>query len=257
LAQDIIDIAEISKSVGIDCWLNYGALLGIVRENRLLPWNNDAEISCWYTDGIEKRLVQLTDKLNNLGYNCFYYSSIGSLCIKHKNNIININCYFVEGNNVVRPHETASNNGKDPILARIFYWLAIFMCSYPQKELMSGFNISKSEFIKRLLINIFRIVPKKVRTFSFFKLISVSKFFGGKYEKTSIPKHFFDELVLKDFYSTQLLVPKKSKELLSFIYGETWNIQKDNWSFYDNKNKSTTKIKFIKEVFDYKKIDFV
>ena len=46
LSKAIIDVTNVAKQHGLDCWLNYGALLGMVRENRLLPWNNDAHICC-------------------------------------------------------------------------------------------------------------------------------------------------------------------------------------------------------------------
>ena len=35
LASAIIDVMKVSKTNDVQCWLNYGALLGVVRENRL------------------------------------------------------------------------------------------------------------------------------------------------------------------------------------------------------------------------------
>lgn len=39
------NVAEILNSCNIDYWLEGGTLLGIRRENRLLPWDNDIDIS--------------------------------------------------------------------------------------------------------------------------------------------------------------------------------------------------------------------
>lgn len=41
----LLDITTIFKSVNINYWLEGGTLLGIRREGRLLPWDNDLDIS--------------------------------------------------------------------------------------------------------------------------------------------------------------------------------------------------------------------
>ena len=43
-------ITTIMEKHSIPYWLEGGTLLGIVRENRLLPWDNDMDISIFYKD---------------------------------------------------------------------------------------------------------------------------------------------------------------------------------------------------------------
>ena len=43
LFDSMIEVIEIMDSFNIISFLNFGALLGYVREKRLLPWNNDVE----------------------------------------------------------------------------------------------------------------------------------------------------------------------------------------------------------------------
>ena len=38
------------ETASIPYWLEGGTLLGIIRENRLLPWDNDMDISMYKTD---------------------------------------------------------------------------------------------------------------------------------------------------------------------------------------------------------------
>ena len=59
LAPAIIDVMAISNKHGVKCWLNYGALLGIIREQRLLPWNNDAQLCCWYETNISDKFKRI------------------------------------------------------------------------------------------------------------------------------------------------------------------------------------------------------
>ena len=39
-----LDVAKVSEKHGIHSWLCYGAQLGMIRENQLLPWKNDTKI---------------------------------------------------------------------------------------------------------------------------------------------------------------------------------------------------------------------
>lgn len=63
LLKDIIKIVENQK---IQYWLEGGTLLGIRRENRLLPWDNDLDISVHATQ--INKLVSLIENLKNEGF---------------------------------------------------------------------------------------------------------------------------------------------------------------------------------------------
>ena len=77
LVQTIHDATEIAQRHGVQSWLCYGALLGMIRENRLLPWNNDAELGCWYTSDINSKVKRITADLNKRGYTVYYASTMG------------------------------------------------------------------------------------------------------------------------------------------------------------------------------------
>ena len=94
LVQTIHDAIEIAQQHGVQCWLCYGALLGMVRENRLLPWNDDAELGCWYTSDINSKMKRITADLNKRGYTVYYSSAIGSLSVKKTGAVVNINCFW-------------------------------------------------------------------------------------------------------------------------------------------------------------------
>ena len=131
LALAIIDVMEVAQTNGVQCWLNYGALLGVVRENRLLPWNNDAQLCCWYETNISYKFKRITEELNKMGYHAIYYSTIGAISIRQKGVAVHITCYWQDGEYAVRPHESPSDFGYAPYTAIIFYWLATLMGAYP------------------------------------------------------------------------------------------------------------------------------
>jgi len=64
----------------IDYWLEGGTLLGVIRENRLLPWDNDMDISMYISD--RWKLLKVAIKLIFKGYRIstrFYNRDMGLL----------------------------------------------------------------------------------------------------------------------------------------------------------------------------------
>ena len=258
LVQTIHDAIEIAQQHGVQCWLCYGALLGMIRENRLLPWNNDAELGCWYTSDINSKMKRITADLNKRGYTVYYYSTVGTLSVQQTGAIVNINCFWREGDYAVRPHEELSIQGYSFIFARIFYQVGVSMGLY-YDGFITSLRLSKStkNLSKTVYVGIFRILPCMVRKKLFLFFFNMSQKFGGIFQKTGIPLHFFETLSTIEFYGNNILVPKNSKELLKFIYGEEWHIPKDAWSFYKNENKSETSIMFIDEIWDYSQMEII
>jgi hypothetical protein len=258
LASIIIEVIKISKKHGVNCWLNYGALLGVIREKRLLPWNNDAELSCWHQKGIEQKLILITDEMNQKGYPSLFYSSVGTISIKDKGVVININLIWKEEDFGLRPHELPTTPNATPFLGRMFYWLAIFMCAYPSGFRWNLFKIlSMTELVKIMLISLFKVFTLSTRKRIFLNLLIISKIFGAKYQKTAIPYKLISDVVYCKFYGSKVLVPENPKKLIQFIYGKDWNVPKDKWSFYTEKNKKYSGIIFIDEMWEYSKMDIV
>lgn len=258
MAKTIQDVINIGESNGLTCWLNYGALLGMIRENRLLPWNNDAELCCWHEPGISQKFQIIVDELNSVGYACYYYSSIGAMSVRGEGVIVNVNCLWREGDNIVRPHENAAQAGYAPLISRVFYWIATFLGAYP-----SGFirfneqKISRNIVTKSVLVTILRIIPLFIRKKLFILMIQMSGWLGGKFKKTAIPAKYFNEFKKIEFYGGEVLVPEQSEGLLECIYGKEWNVPKENWSFYDKKNKNDTGVVFLNEKWNYQTMELL
>lgn len=269
LAKTLIIIKTICDKHELFFWLNYGALLGMIREGKLLYWNNDIEVCCWAEKDTAQKIIKITDTLLSMGYTCFYYKSVGTLNIKNGDLIdININIVWKYKSYVIRPHETASEfkNSPKKIMASLFYWLARFIFIYPIKFQKKSPHISSrnqktslkrriKDFVKRKYALIFSYFPHKVRLYCFNKLLILSEFFGGKFILSAIPISYFENFKTINFYEFYMNVPEKPEKLLKFIYGDDWKIPKEEWSFYDEKNKSHSKMIYIDRKFDYNQID--
>lgn len=60
------DVTTELEKKNVDYWLEGGTLLGVIRENRLLPWDNDMDISMFIKD--KWKLVLVAIKLAFRGY---------------------------------------------------------------------------------------------------------------------------------------------------------------------------------------------
>tara|TARA_Y100000739_G_C20532786_1_gene429751 strand:+ start:66 stop:893 length:828 start_codon:yes stop_codon:yes gene_type:complete len=249
LSKSILDVLRITNKHKLKVWLNYGALLGMIRENRLLPWNNDAELSCFYDQDIEEKAKSIVKELSKKDFNAYYYSTLGTINIKKPGVDININFIWIENSLGVRPHNECDKFNFRYLRSYIAFWLAVSMSIYT-----TNFSISKiiragsKEKVKIILIAISKIFPKVIRKVLYRLLMYLAKsrkiIVDGK---TAIPLKYFNDFREIDFYGSKVFVPSKSNELLEFIYGESWHKPKENWSFYEHRNKNVTSIKMINE----------
>ena len=256
MASSIIKIKEIFDEEGLFFWLNYGGLLGIIRDGKLLPWNNDLEVCCWYKDLNNDQIIKIVDHLNQLGFICIYYKSFGTINIKKGDLIdININFFWVKANKAIRPHAPASKDKKN-FLAYILYWLSASMYIYPNTFKRFRFNevngqCSLKNIAKFSVAWISNMLPSKIKKTIFKFLIYLSKNFGGKFQQTAMPLSLYQAFKSYPFYHSSMYIPSDSEKVLEFLYGKGWRVPQDKWSFYDEKNKSSTSIEFIDEQFDY------
>ena len=264
LAESIIEVNNIAKKNGLHIWLSYGGLLGMIREKSLLPWNNDAELECHYEKNITQKFIKMVDELSLNGYNVYYYSTIGCLTVKKPGVVINVNCRWKEKDITIRPHEECvkwhnkKRWGLSEYLSHYSYWLARSLFIYTKNIKFKNFQIAKNkERIKIIFILMSKFLSKKFKKWLYIRLINFSKKCGAKFSKSVIPFHFFDIFISIDFYGDKITIPEKNVELLEFIYGKDWKTPMDAWSFYDDKNKKSTKIIYIDESWDYENADLV
>ena len=143
LSNAIIEVTKCAEKNGLICWINYGALLGIIRENRLLPWNNDAHLCCFYEDNFKNKCLKIADELERKGYHTYFYPTVGALNIKKKGVDVNINCVWRENDKCLRPHEEAEYFSKKHIISHVLYWLSRSFSIYtPNISLKKFYNIN-------------------------------------------------------------------------------------------------------------------
>lgn len=258
LGPAILEVMDVAKSHGVESWLCYGALLGLVREGRLLPWNNDAELGCWYEKNISERLCSITDSLNRKGYHTNYYSSNGSIAARKKGVIVNLNCFWRENDYAVRPHESPGKLYRISKASYFMYWLATLMGTYPKGPLGGTLRpLTFNEAVRTMIVSTLRLFSKSVRRKFYLFLINKAMRLSGSFQKTGIPLEYLSDFEEMDFYGCKVRVPGKPERILKCIYGEEWRVPKTDWSFYHEKNKVETGIIFFDEAWNYSNMETV
>jgi len=246
-AKATLDVLTYAEELGITTWLCYGALLGMVREGRLLPWNNDVELACWHSENTRDQFIELVDKLNSKGYRAYFYSSIGAVAVHKLGVQINLNCFWKDGKFAYRPHETAGQaKHGDNLMTRTIWWLSILSAAYPSGLRINGnFPESKNDWVKSIFVSGLRLFPSRLRRLVTVNFLGLSNYFGGHSGRTIYPVDLFESLEYTSFYGGRALIPVKKEELLSYLYGAEWRIPKDDWSFYVAENKEITGVQFV------------
>ena len=158
---------------------------------------------------------------------------------------ININLIWEKNDKFIRPHDTAAKRSTSNFISFYLYWLASYLFVFKLGNKKK--SISIFEYCKNIYINLFTTIPFPIKYRIYVLLIGLSKIFGAKYLSTSFPKNFLINLKTVDFNGFNVSIPENYKDLLTYLYGENWNIPKENWSFYDRKNKNETNIEFINQ----------
>lgn len=209
---DLIKIIQTFEREKIQYWLCHGTLLGIVRENRLLPWDNDIDIAVFHDDISKHKIRNL---LNELGF-LEKYTALESQCLHFNgtNKMIDINFYKVNSEQAYMKWLAPNITRRQKLL---FMILSAFSGIMPD-----GYKY-KNMFIRKLLTLAFvflymlgKILPKKLK-----KLIET---FG---ENTLNYKGYFyplDMMKFKkfEFAGTKVSVPESYKEMLRLTYGDDW-----------------------------------
>ena len=248
LPLSVLHISAIFARSDVKTWLCYGALLGMIREGRLLPWNNDVELGFVSNKLSSSTIRSILRTLASHGYIATYYSTSRSFSVWHPRLAIqvNINHFADNGTFLGRPHETCSQPGNGAsLLAQFFWWLSTILGAKVEFQLHDLPFIPLVRLIRILLIFFIQKFPLFLRsTLSYLIYTALYQFIPSS-KTMIIPREFIFPLSSLEFYGGQISSPKQPNELLRYLYGDTWNIPKENWSFYHTENRSESRVQYL------------
>ncbi len=203
----------------IKAWLDQGTLLGVVREGRFLPWDNDVDIGLWDSD-IKSREKEFFEKL----------SESARVTVRKRMIFVNphsrqgplpvsIARYIRRGNKAVKYMQKFSEN-------RLLHAIG----APAGRSLMRdrGFSLaSRKNKKKNILTKLYSLSGRAIlKTRA--KLLD----WFSKDIRCEVPSFFFDSLKREQVYGTVVFMPKEPEKYLALKYGEDWKTPKKDWQWW-------------------------
>ena len=223
--DDAIDALRRVKTVfdryDIEFWLDGGALLGAMRNGKLIPWDNDIDLCTWQKN--VSGVAPDTDAYKELyDAGCELYFLDDKVVIEKNDYPMNVSLFRLADDKAIRTLPSAETAmGK---FFRSLWWL--FSVSY-----YGGFRIAGvKSTAKVVLVKVSGMLPTPLRKTLAGAMLKIAKVFDCREICWTVPAHFFMDLSTIDFYGMEIKVPAETEKYLSFRYGRDWKIARKEWS---------------------------
>lgn len=206
--QALKKIKIIFDKNNIDFWLNFGTLLGAVREKKIIDWDDDIDLATWHHN--REKLISISEELFNNGFDIIFFHRK----VQIKKNNIHINIIFVRKICGVTYHISKFYNSK-------FGELLYFGLLVPLWSPDISIKFTESTNITVITHSILNKIPfKNIIHNIIYKLF---KYTNSFYFIRAFPLDYFTQLSEISFYDMNLKIPSNSKEYLTYLYG-SWEI---------------------------------
>ncbi len=211
--KNFVEIIELLNSNNINYWLCHGTLLGIIRDNELIPWDHDIDIAVWQQKNLKDKIIKIMKKRKFILKEKYLIEDDLLTFIKDGGREVDINFY-----------ESKKKNDEEEV-AYIKWYI-------PRNKLMktvdaiSAANIYTGKYsyiINRL--SFLQYFFKKI------KIYLIKKNYFHKSIGYTQPLKLLLNFKKINFKDLQVSVPYLSEEYLEYVYGPNWKkpIKKYNW----------------------------
>lgn len=219
--EDLTNVKEVFDKHNIKFWLDCGILLGAVREQRFIPWDNDIDLGAWEKD-VDK-IIAACIELQDRGF-IIQLDRCG-IGIKKTTSFVPFSVLFYRLTNSKAIKRWGGNNVPSKMLQRFVNGL-FWMLSTPH---YSGINPKDLHGIKNSiilsLVNIGRVFPDFIK-----KWVAKIELKKGPRYISIIPAYHFINLSTIEFYGMEFKVPSRTEEYLTYRYGKDWRVPKRDWN---------------------------
>jgi len=236
--QHVVPILETLRGLDIKFWLDFGTLLGAVRDEVIFDWDHDFDISVFDSD--REKLILARSLLQAKGFkvvlqkNLHWFEDLMQIYIprdevstdskgriKEGIDHVDIYIYTLIGDMFCmrRLHEPVGSNRLGIMYYRLFRMINKSDLKYSDK---------KASFRNKIIIFIIHILPNKTKLV-FSKLVWELYIMKAKSSWFVAPYKFFSEFTSVTLYGYKLKIPKQYEKYLEFKYSDQWRIPDANW----------------------------
>jgi phosphorylcholine metabolism protein LicD len=220
-------ISQLLVDNKINFWVCHGTLLGIIRENRLLPWDRDIDLAVWNHETDKNVIAKIFE---NEGYKQeYFFADVDSLHFYGNGKNIDIN-FFKKSNGI--------GSWQGAIASEGFYnKIVIHFAHILHIEDLRKIELPKN-YLKKFFYLFFIFIVFFLRYFYTKKLkVMANKAALGRisYIGYSYPLDLlnFKEINYKGIF---LQVPINSEKCLELTYGPNWRVPKKDYVWHKDAN---------------------
>ena len=247
---------EVFDRWGIEFWIDQGTLLGAVRDNTFLAWDDDIDLGVWKAD--LDATPQIWKDFRTSGFLVFFLGKTGAVRIELEQNQIGWRSIDVHRCERVE-NESVKHFGKPkrPGLQRLLMKYIVMIdtvneakhgpdlryknikgyleeMALPQGKICFPSLASQSStFFNACLKLGLRILPDPLLDGLKHVLVQLRYRYCLDLVRLQSPARYFDTLEEIDFLGLQVHAPTPVREYLSFKYGPDWETPKRNWVYYE------------------------
>jgi len=236
--ENLREAKEVFDKYNIKFWLDWGTLLGAVRDKKTIPWDIDTDLSIMINDyekimsavpEFKKRGILVNEIPVPMAAKGLQYKR---LSLYRFGQGIDIWPYRTESQSAITamfdPNK-ASGNSTSRTYTNI---LCFLWCSMVSNELNpeTKYRLIPTRFVQYILF----LLPNKLKKY----LIKITKKALLKREFVKqpvvVPKHYFEKLDKIEFYGMTFNIPSDVENYLEFKYGKEWKIPDKNWDYLND-----------------------
>ena len=256
LLSELIDIFDKYR---VDIWLDQGTLLGAIRSNDFLPWDDDIDLGVWKAD--LKARPQIWDELRKAGFLVFFLPRIQTIRVERKATAIgwrslDIQCYDSVGDQAVKYFQKPTRwvlrkglnkiiqvfdmigeakNGPDLRYKNIQTYIADVAFNQSVTQIRVETVRSRRSWVWKKGTSVLGyLLPNRLLSYTKHVLIQLRLLLCVQVIRLDTPSQFFRSLEQVRFLGVRIRTPSPVLEYLRFKYGDDWRTPRRDWVYYQH-----------------------
>lgn len=216
--ENLKRVKDVFDKVGVTFWLDSGALLGAVRNGKLIGWDMDVDLGAWY-DSINK-IISAFPMFKESGFQVSLRRRYGFVVFTKGDMDIDVSLFRRTSNYAWKL--SRANSNIETLLSGCIYALGVDTYWNPEGR----------RFIRKSA-RALGALPLKLRRF----MTDVTWVIMDRCNciiPWVIPKYYFEKLSTIQFYGIKFSIPSNAEKYLEYRYGCNWKTPNKNWRVRDD-----------------------